>query len=107
DTDSGCDALQTHVSEEGAGADTEVDNRHAEIDHSRLRVRGDVLPVISRVERTGPGVEQLQRRRSGIALRLQESTGDAREPVGQAVPRLRVGVHHRPSAQVLLRGTTL
>ena len=70
-------------------------------------MRRDMGAVVGRVQGTCPRVEQLHGRSTRVALRFEEAPRDTREPAGEAVPRVRIGVHHGASAQVLLRRAAL
>lgn len=99
--------VETHVGEERAGPDTEVDAREADTRKCRMRMRGHEGAVVGGAEGSGPAVEELDDGCSGVALRLQESARDLGEPARETVPRIRVGVHHGPRPQVLLGGAAL
>ena len=87
-----------HRPEQLAGADPEVDGRHAEpadaLQHGG-RVRLDVAQVVLGAQRPGPGVEQLDGSGTGGHLHLQEGAGQFGEPPTQLVPEVGPGDHQR------------
>src|SRR5690606_6752637 len=99
-----------HLREEVGGADPEVDARDAELTgggEDTGRVGHDVVDVVDRRQRPGPGVEELDGRGAGVDLDLEVGRGDLGDLAHQRVPQLGLGVHHRLGPGVVLGGTTL
>ena len=85
--------------EQLAGADPEVDPRHAQRGHPAQHPRRVRLHVArgSRPRRgAGPGVEELDGAGSGGHLHPQEGAGDVGQPAAERVPQRRVAVPSSP-----------
>ena len=106
-----------HQVQDRAGADAEVNRRHAaaicgaarlgDAIEDRLRVRQDELAIVRRVQRAHPRIEHHDRIDARFDLRDEIVADDVGHRVAELMPRLRLPVHQRLGVREVARVAAL